>query len=84
MRNVTSRWRIVVAALLGAAALAACHDDAVTVPPAPPATPTQIPFSVFAEQVFSNPANSTPVAVNGINFDFDVNDAPTAFNGLIM
>jgi hypothetical protein len=84
MRKLINTWRIMAAGLVGAGALAACHDDVVTVPPAPTASATQIPFSVFAQQVYSNAANSTPVAVNSLNFDFDVNDDPTAFDGLIM
>jgi hypothetical protein len=44
---------------------------------------TEVPFTVFAQQAFTNPANSTPVTINNINFTFDSNDDPTAFDNLI-
>lgn len=46
----------------------------------PPAPSTVVHFSFFTEDVFGASANSKPVAVNGVMFDYDVNDDPSAFN----
>jgi hypothetical protein len=80
-RNV--KWIAAAATAVVIAALAGCGgDDANPVPAA--STPSgAVPFSIFANQAFSNSANSTPVAINNVNFTFDVNDQPTYFSGLI-
>jgi hypothetical protein len=75
-------WRLIAAAGVAAAMLSGCHHDdnnAYT----PPPVNTEVPFTVFAQQAFTNPANSTPVTINNINFTFDSNDDPTAFDNLI-
>jgi anti-sigma-K factor RskA len=78
-------WRLIAAAGAAAAVaalVAACghnDDNAYT----PPPVNTEVPFTIFAQQAFQNAANSTPVAINNINFDFDSNDDPTAFDNLI-
>jgi len=59
-------------------ALAGCGSDGVEPTPTPPSS--VVHFSFFTEDVFGASANSTPVAVNGVNFDYDVNDDPGAFN----
>ena len=72
----------------GAAAVLACvagcggGGGQTTVPPVPP--PSQTQFSVFVEQTFANAANSTPVSLDGITFDFDANENPTAFDSLVL
>jgi hypothetical protein len=82
MINIKSTWRIGVAGSAALAFLAACNDGSSPSPAAPP--PSQgADFSVFVDQVFSNSANSTPVPLNGLQFIFDVNDDPTAFDALI-
>jgi ABC-type sugar transport system substrate-binding protein len=81
-RTLKLHWRLLAAAGAAAALVSACHnndDNAYT----PPPVNTAVPFTIFAQQAFANAANSTPVAVNNINFDFDSNDDPTAFNNLI-
>jgi ABC-type Zn uptake system ZnuABC Zn-binding protein ZnuA len=64
-------------------ALAGCDDSGGTVP-TPPPTSTTTRFSFFTEQILGDSANSTPVPVNGVVFDFDVNDDPNAFNYAFM
>jgi hypothetical protein len=81
-RNSTRRWRLLAAAGGLAALVAACNNDNDNTYTPPPVN-TQVPFTAFAQQAFTNPANSTPVAVNNINFVFDSNDDPTAFANLI-
>jgi hypothetical protein len=85
MAHIKTRW-CVAAAALAAAALAGCHDDHNGSSPTqpPPAAPAAVVWSTFVEQVFSNAANSTPINFDGFTFDFDVDDDPTAFNGLLM
>jgi hypothetical protein len=84
MVHIKIRWCLAAAAL-AAAALAGCHDDhnGSSPPQAPPVAPALV-WSTFVEQVFSNAANTTPVNLDGLTFDFDVDDDPTAFNGLLM
>jgi hypothetical protein len=68
--------------LVAVAGLAACNeDDTTTVPPA--TVNSNIDFSIFATQAFSTSANSTPAPINTVNFTFDANDEPTAFDALI-
>jgi hypothetical protein len=76
----------VAAAALAAAALAGCHDDHNNgnSPTPPPSAAPALVWSTFVEQVFSNAANTTPINLDGLTFDFDVDDDPTAFNGLLM
>lgn len=74
-------WRILAAASLAAASLVGCGGGGGTVPTPAPISST-VDFSVFATQAFSNAANSTPVSVD-LNFNFDVNDEPTAFDTLV-
>jgi ABC-type glycerol-3-phosphate transport system substrate-binding protein len=82
MAYFSIKWRT-LAAVAAAAGLAACGDDGTTTTPAT-SPPTQgIAFSVFTNQLFSDNANATPVAVNGVNFYFDVDDTPDAFQALI-
>jgi hypothetical protein len=73
------------AAAVAAALLAGCHDDhqgGSTSPPAAGVPP--LAWSTFVKQVFSNDANTTPVNLDGLSFDFDVDNDPTAFDGLLM
>lgn len=66
---------------MAAAALTGCGGDGSTVP-TPIIAPETIDFRIFANQAFLNAANSTPVSLN-LTFNFDANDDPTAFEGLI-
>jgi len=80
---VNIKWRVLAASSVVVAVLSGCGgSDGSTVPPIPPPN-TSIDFSTFVNQAFSNPANSTPVSVD-VNFSFDVNDEPTAFDALIL
>jgi hypothetical protein len=84
MAQIKIRW-CAAAAALAAAALAGCHDDHNgSSPPQPPPAAPALVWSTFVEQVFSNAANTTPINLDGLTFDFDVDDDPTAFNGLLM
>jgi hypothetical protein len=81
MTHRYSKW-LAAAASLAVAALAGCNDDTQTVQTAP--APTEnVNFSAFANQAFTNSANSTPVSLSGFTFVFDVDDQPTYFAGLI-
>ena len=83
MPPIHVRWRILAAASVVTASLVGCNDNTVTTPTRPP--PQQdVPFSVFATQLFMAKASSTPVSVDGINFTYDANDDPSAFDPLIM
>jgi predicted component of type VI protein secretion system len=81
MFSINGKLRILAAAFT-AAALAGCGGNNETTVPVTTPPPTSIQFSVFANQAFSNSANSSPVAVD-YTFNFDVNDDPTAFDGAI-
>jgi hypothetical protein len=77
--------RLLAGAAAVLAGLAGCGGGGgaeTTVPPVP--TPSQTQFSVFVEQTFANSANSTPVSLDGITFDFDANENPTAFDSLVL
>ena len=78
----TINWRILAASFGIAAFAAGCSNGGGTVPPIKPPSES-IDFSAFVNQAFSNPANSTPVSVD-VDFTFDVNDDPTAFDALIL
>jgi hypothetical protein len=43
-----------------------------------------VDFSTFAANAFAQSANSTPVSLDNVTFNYDVNDDPMAFDGLIM
>jgi len=86
MININAKWRISAAALAAAASLGGCSGSGGTVPPSAvaPTPPTQaVNFNAFAEQAFAANANSTPVSLDGVNFAFDMNDDPGAFDALI-
>jgi len=78
-------WRVFAAAGVAAALIAGCHDGSTThtEPVTPPPTSSTVDFTAFATQAFSNSADSTPVAINNLTFNFDSNDDPTAFDALI-
>ena len=89
MINLNVKSRIAAAAMVAAASLAACNNGGGTAPPStgappPPPPPQMVDFSAFAEQAFAANADSTPVSLDGVNFTFDVNTDPGAFDGLIM
>ena len=82
MTNFKSKWQA-AAALLSAAALCGCQNSqssASSTPMAPQATN----FSAFAMEIFSASADTAPVNLNGVEFNFDVDNDPTAFDGLLM
>jgi len=86
MININAHWRISAAVLVAAASLAGCGSDGGIAPPStgtPVPPPQIIDFSTFAEQAFAANANSVPVGVDGVNFTFDVNNEPSAFDALI-
>jgi hypothetical protein len=87
MINTNVKWRLSAAALAAAAFVAACNNGGGIVPPsagAPPPPPAQTnDFSVIAERAFAMNANSTPISLDGITFNFDVNDNPGEFDYLI-
>jgi hypothetical protein len=85
MAQIKAKWCLAAAALV-AAALSGCHDDhpGSSSNPPPPSGPTMVVFSAFAKNVFSNPADSVPINLDGLVFTFDVDDDPTAFDGLLM
>ena len=71
------------AALIAAASLAACGGDDHASPPAGTAVQyTQ--FSAFVKSTYALAANTTPIEINDLQFSFDVQDDPTAFDGLLM
>jgi predicted component of type VI protein secretion system len=87
MSNINANWRVAAAAVVAAATLAGCNGGGGTVPPSTgaPSPPAQvIDFSVFAAKAFAANADSAPVGVDGVNFTFDVNNDPSAFDALIM
>jgi hypothetical protein len=82
--DIKTKCRILAAACMAAAFLAACNsgnNSGSNSPPAPP--PQTTAFSTFAEQTFAVSANATPTSLDGVNFTFDVNNDPTAFDALI-
>jgi hypothetical protein len=83
MTSIQARLRILGTAAFLAAAMTGCGGSDGSTVPTPGPISEAIPFSVFANQAFSNSANSTPVSVDQ-NFAFDVNEEPTAFDTLIV
>jgi hypothetical protein len=85
MSTMKNKWRILAASCAAAASLAACHhdDDAAGTTPAPPGRQS-VDFSVFAKNAFAADANSTPVSLDGVKFNFDADENPVAFDMLIM
>jgi len=85
MIKLVNHWRALAAAGVVAALIAGCNNGETThtepVPTSPPSS--TLDFTAFATQAFSNSANSTPVAINNLTFNFDSNDDPTAFDSLI-
>jgi hypothetical protein len=87
MININANWRVAAAAVVAAASLAGCNSGGGIVPPstaAPPPPAQIIDFSVFAEHAFAANADYPPVGVDGVNFTFDVDNDPGAFDALIM
>lgn len=85
MAHVKFRWCLAAAAL-AAAALAGCHNNnegANANPVQPPAGSTLV-WSTFVKQVYSYAPDSTPINLDGLMFTFDVDEDPTAFDGLLM
>ena len=83
MTPIHAEWRALAAASLAAVSLIGCGGSDGTTVPTPAPSSEAIPFSLFVNQAFSNSANSTPVSVD-VDFAFDVNDDPTAFDALIL
>jgi len=84
MSNFKAIVRLLAVTSLVTAALAACHDDNSASSPPPPPPNQTVDFSTFAANAFAQSANSTPVSLDNVTFNYDVNDDPTAFDGLIM
>ena len=82
MSNFRVMGRLLAVTTLVTASLAACHDDNSSSTPPPTNQTTE--FSTFAEQAFAQSANSTPVSLDDVTFNYDVNDDPTAFDSLIL
>ena len=81
MTRYNAKWRILAAATVAAVSLAACNDDnGNNSAPAPAATS----FTAFTTSAFAADANSTPVSLDAVRFDFDADDNPTAFDTLVM
>jgi hypothetical protein len=83
MRTFNVKWRLLAVSAGAAICLAACESDNGNAPPhvAPPAS---ISFTTFATNAFATTPNSTPVSLDGITFNFDADDNPTAFDTLVM
>jgi len=86
MININAKWRILAAASVAAASLAACHNDhgnnSASTPKPPP--PAPVDFSTFAKNAFAANENTTPISLDGVTFTFDVDNDPTAFDALVM
>jgi hypothetical protein len=78
-----SRLKYLGIATTAAAVLSGCNDDNSAGILQPPANAPQN-FSAFATSTFEQPANSTPVSVDGVVIVDDVGDDPNAFNALLM
>jgi hypothetical protein len=81
MTKHNAKWRVLAAASVVAASVAACNDDNGNNPAPPPAATS---FTAFTVSTFAADANSTPVSLDGVRFDFDADDNPTAFDTLVM
>lgn len=85
MRHMNLKWRYVAAVWVTAASLAACHQDNGSAASSnPPPQPSTVQFSTFAKNAFAASANSSPISLDGVNFTYDVDNDPTAFDMLIM
>ena len=84
MINIKPKWRLLAAASAVAASLAACHGDGNSASTPAPPPPSSVAFSTFAKNAFAANANTAPVTLDGVNFNFDVDDDPTAFDMLVM
>ena len=69
---------------------AACGSSSVDVPvpvaptPTPPPTSSKVSFIGFVSDQFANTDDTAePVEINDIDFEFDANDNPQAFNRLL-
>lgn len=78
MKSKALRYGAALCAFGITALAAGCGGDEAYNPPPPPST--TVHFSFFVENILGASANSTPVPVNGVTFDYDVNDDPGAFN----
>ena len=85
MRYMNFNWRYLAAVGVTAASLAACHQDngSTSGVNSPPQSST-VQFSTFAKNAFAASANSSPISLDGVTFNFDVDNDPTAFDMLIM
>ncbi len=83
MKKILMRRIIGGAAAIAAASLAACGGDDHGTPPAA-TTPQYTQFSAFVKSTYALAANTTPLEINALQFSFDVQDDPTAFDGLLM
>jgi hypothetical protein len=43
----------------------------------------QVSFTAFVKDMLDNPSNSEPVSVNGVNFSFEDNNNPAAFDDML-
>jgi hypothetical protein len=78
----STRPALVVSAL-ALAVLSGCNDDnGATVTQHQPAPP--VAFSMVVNELFANPANSTPATIENVDLTYDVNDDPSAFDALIV
>ena len=71
----------------GVVTLSACGSDSnppVVVEPPPPPPPAPVSFSGFVKDQFAATADDTdPEEVDGIDFEFDADDDPDAFDDLL-
>jgi hypothetical protein len=72
---------LAAAGLLCATLLGGCNDNHGSIA-GPPAAPQPAIFSAFVTQIFGTDANATPVSVD-LTLDYDVDNDPTAFDGLL-
>jgi hypothetical protein len=90
MTTFNARWRTLAAASVAAACLGACHSDANGSGNGgggggtPPPQSSSVSYTTFTNNTFAANANSTPLSVDSIKFDFDADDNPTEFDTLVM
>ena len=82
MNNLKPMRATAAAALLLAVLLGGCSDNQGRMA-APPAAAQTAMFSAFVTQVFAADANAKPMSVD-LTFSYDVDNDPTAFNGVLM
>jgi hypothetical protein len=82
MNNNLKLMRVGAATLLSAALLGGCSDNQGH-NAMPPAAAQTAMFSAFVTQIFATDADANPASVD-VTFDYDVDNDPTAFNGLLM